>query len=408
MFRQPSGLRRNSRASIGIGICVPSRPVRIVRSRQEAAQRGTGDVAKQEPGSAGLPVYTAAVVGGGAGGKLNLAAFDASSRYRPVAACDIRPDVCRDLEARYPGLRTFTSHAEMFSACPTDVVCVATLPPSHEAITADALRLPLTGIVVEKPLGHTAASGRRVLEMVQGRGLPLAVPHGLLVKRAQEEIVQHVHEGAIGDLKLVEIQCRGWDIINAGIHWLNFFTVLTAGDPVEHVLAACDATTRTYRDGMQVETLAVTSAQTRSGVRVVMHTGDHTRVNAERDPTVFRLFGTAGSIECGAFSERSSGYRLINAQHPGGAEIAVEEEPRTRHQRHLENLARCMDEGRPDYAVAESSLAALEMCEAAYLSSRLRCSVSLPLDRFEAPAATDWDPGSPYGGQGGGRDGRRL
>src|SRR3712207_8225841 len=44
-----------------------------------------------------------------------------------------------------------------------------------------------------------------------------------------------------------------WDIINAGIHWLNFFVTLTDNEPLDYVIAQCDTTTRTYRDGMQVE-----------------------------------------------------------------------------------------------------------------------------------------------------------
>ena len=80
----------------------------------------------------------------------------------------------------------------------------------------DALRLPLKGILVEKPLGHTAASGRRILEAIKAKGLPMAVPHGLLAKRTPTEIIERVQRGEIGDLKLVEIQNSGWDIINAG------------------------------------------------------------------------------------------------------------------------------------------------------------------------------------------------
>jgi len=266
----------------------------------------------------------------------------------------------------------------------------------------------LHGIVVEKPLGHTVASARRILAAVKDRQLPIAVPHGLLVKRAQIEVVERVRRGEIGELKLIEIQCRHWDIINAGIHWLNFFCAVTAGDPVEHVLAACDATTRTYRDGMQVETLAVTSAQTRSGLRVVMHTGDFTRVNSDRDQTVFRLVGSRGLIECGSFWEEGSQFWIANAQHPGGETLQVPEEARSRHQRHWENLAAMMDAGAPDYAVADSSLAALELCEAAYLSNRHRCAVTLPLSDFRPPPGPDWDPGQPYSGNGGGRDGRKL
>jgi hypothetical protein len=67
-----------------------------------------------------------------------------------------------------------------------------------------------------------------------------------------------------------------------------------------------------------------------------------------------------------------------------------------------------MDRNEPDYALAESSLMALELCEAAYLSHRYRCAVSLPLSNFVPSPLTDWDPGQPYRGEGGGRDGRKL
>ena len=67
-----------------------------------------------------------------------------------------------------------------------------------------------------------------------------------------------------------------------------------------------------------------------------------------------------------------------------------------------------MDAGAPDYAIAESSLMALELCEAAYRSAAQGCLVTLPLETFVPPPTNDWAPGQPYSGRGGGRDGRRL
>jgi len=71
-------------------------------------------------------------------------------------------------------------------------------------------------------------------------------------------------------------------------------------------------------------------------------------------------------------------------------------------------LAGQIDAGQPDYTIPESSLAALELCEAAYLSSRHRCRIDLPLSSFKPPPPSDWQPGQPYSGTGGGRDGRKL
>ncbi|MCB0080269.1 MAG: Gfo/Idh/MocA family oxidoreductase [Caldilineaceae bacterium] len=363
--------------------------------------------------------YSACVIGGGSGGQLSMAALEQSDHFELVAMADLNPDVCAQAKARYPQIETFRSHEELFAALPTDVVCVSTYPPSHETVAMAALALPLKGILVEKPLGHTAASGQRILAAIKARNLPMATPHGLLVSAAPLEIIARVQRGEIGDLKLVEIQNTRWDIINAGIHWLNFFVRLTDNEPIDHVMAIAEASTRTYRDGMQVETTAVTYAQTKSGIRVVMNTGDDVLINQPGKNTLFRIIGTEGLIEFWGWENE---YRLVNAEFPAGQTIVPPETSTTRHQRHLERLAAMIDSvmidsvivnGAPlDYTIPESSLMALEICEAAYLSSRHRCKVTFPFNQFTPPQPTDelpeWQPGEPYAGVGGGRDGRKL
>jgi predicted dehydrogenase len=329
----------------------------------------------------------------------------ASDRFEFVAAADISPQVCEALADEYPSIRTFTSHEELFAACPTDVVCVSTWPPSHEHVTLDALQLGLRGILVEKPLGHTHASGCRIVEAVRQKGLPMVVPHGLAAMRAPLDIVSRVRSGEIGDLRLVEIQCSQWDIINAGIHWLQFFVALTGCEPMDHVMAMSEASTRTYRDGMQVETTAVTYGQTRSGIRVVMQTGDEVVVGRAGQLALFRIVGASGQI---VYCPWASQYELQNAAFPAGTEIQFERLPGTHHQRRLDHLADMIENGERDYRLPESSLMALEIVEGAYISSRHRCKVTFPLEQFEPPALPEWSPGMPYGGSGGGRDGRKL
>jgi predicted dehydrogenase len=348
--------------------------------------------------------YTASVVGGGSGGKLSLAGLAASSRYDLVAAADLRADVRAELAERYPGIRLYATHEEMFAASPTDVICVSTWPPSHREIVLDALRLEPQGILCEKPLGDTAAAGAAILAAIKPAGLPVVTPHGLLQNRHAQEIMARVHGGEIGELDLVEIECSRWDIINAGIHWLNYFVNLVPDDPMDWVMAIAEASTRTYRDGMEVETNAITYVQTKKGVRAVMHTGDDVLIRRPGKGILFRLVGTKGLIE---FYAWESAYRILNAARPEGQLYEVPRYPQSAHQRYLESLAEQIDTGKRDYAIPESSLVALELCEGAYLSSAHRCKVTLPLAEFTAPPEPDWHPGKPYRGQGG-RDGRKL
>lgn len=349
--------------------------------------------------------YTVAVIGAGMGGKLSMKAAVASARFQLVAVADWREEARQEAETLYPGIRTFASHEELLAAIPVDVVCVSTWPPTHLAVTRAALALPLKGILVEKPLADNTADGRALLDLVRANGLPMVTPHGLLVAEHVRQIMARVQQGEIGELKLIEIQCSGWDIINAGIHWLNFVVVLTQQAPVDFVLATCDTSTRTYRDGMQVETLAVTYLQLQSGLRVIMNTGDYVKSSEPGESTLFRLVGTQGTLDFYAWKSR---YRLCNAEFPQGQVIEVEPGPQSAHQKYLELLATQIDNNTPDYTWPSASLAALALCEAAYLSHQHRCVVPLPLSQFTPPAITPWEPGKPYAGQGGGRDGRRL
>jgi predicted dehydrogenase len=351
-------------------------------------------------------LLTASVVGCGVGGRLSLKALSSSPLFRLVAAADLRPEAQKSLEQEFPGLRTFDSHQEMLAHCPTDVVCVSTYAPSHESIVLDALALnSLRGILVEKPLADTAAAGRRILDAIKSRNLPMVVPHGLRTRATSTEVIDRVLRAEIGELRSIEVQCDKWDLLNAGIHWLDFCLAATGAASVSSVLAACDTSTRTYRDGMQVETVAVTYVENVNGVRMILQTGDFIHVNTPGKNTLFRLVGTGGIIEFWAWEK---GYSLLNAQYPGGQVIVPDELPVFGHRRHLENLATQIRSETPDYRLPENSLTALEICEAAFLSWQHRCQVRFPLASFTPPVPSDWEPGKPYSGTGGGRDGRKL
>ena len=351
------------------------------------------------------PVYTATVVGAGMGGKGSMKGLLDSGRFWLLGVADWSPEAREWVQKTYPGTQTFSDHKTMFEQCQSDIVCVSTWPPTHLEVTRDALERPLKGILVEKPLADVHRDGSEILAAIRDRNLPMAVPHGLLVLDHSRQILDLVHGGAIGELQLVEIQCRGWDIINAGIHWLNFAVALLESDPGDLVMATCDKSTCTFRDGMQVETLGVTYVQTRSGVRVVMNTGDYTRISEREKGVLFRILGSSGVIEFYGWESR---YKIINASNPHGTTVEVDARGGSSHQRHLTNLANQIDREEVDYTVAKSSLGALEWVEAAYVAARHHCTVALPLSKFEPPGDNSWDPGRPYSGSGGGRDGRKL
>lgn len=347
---------------------------------------------------------TAAVVGGGFGGRLSMTALEQSERFRLIAAADINPDVLADIRRLYPDIRTFTNHRDLLLECRPDVICVSTFPPSHEAIALDALTAGVRGLLVEKPLANDAAAGRRILDAARGRRVPLVVPHGLVAKKTPVDIIRRIRSGDIGRLNWILIENTGWDLLNAGIHWLHYAVTLLGDDRPVSVLAQQDCSTRTYRDGVQVETESVTLVETASGVRILVHIGDEVRISEPDRQVAFRLIGTDGMIEFWGWDDD---YRIRNAEHPSGATIRLDESGVSGHRFHLERLADMIETGRPNYLDAERSYTALEIIEAAFLSGRYGCKISLPLSSFVPQPVPDWRPGCPYTG-GGGRDGKRI
>jgi hypothetical protein len=101
-------------------------------------------------------------------------------------------------------------------------------------------------------------------------------------------------------------------------------------------------------------------------------------------------------------------YYLVSPAFPHGKLFEPEEKPVAPHRRHLENLIPMLRSKEPDYSLAESSLKALEICEAAYLSAKHGIEVRFPFAEFELPEPSDWQPGTPYFEEPNARDGRYL
>jgi predicted dehydrogenase len=347
----------------------------------------------------------AVVVGAGTGGMLSIRALCASPHFDLVGVADLSPDSRARIESEFPGVRTAADFAELFATLSPDVVCVSTWAPSHAEVTQAAVDAGARGLLVEKPLGDSTAAGRRVLEATRSSGVPFVVPHGLMAQAAPLDIIRVVESGALGRLVLVEMESAHWDIINAGIHWIQFFSMLTASDQVVDVLSACDTSTRTYRDGMQVETVSITIATTEAGVRLVLQTGDELRLARPDTECVMRIVCTDGFIEYGAWDDH---YTLVSAGAPR-QEVTPEPLAVSGHRYHLDHLAELIANGERDERIPLASLAALEVVDAAYLSHRIRSLVRLPLNEPEtARSENGWDPGRPYAGVGGGRDGSTL
>ena len=351
--------------------------------------------------------FRALVVGAGSGGRLSIGAVVDDAGYELAGIADRSVEASAAAAADLaPGTPTFTDVGRALEDLRPDVVCVSTWAPSHRKITEQALAVGVRGLLVEKPLAGTMTDARAVLDTIVDQRVPVVVPHGLMSMPAPQHLLDELRSGVLGRLQTVQIDCTGWDLINAGIHWLQFAVACLGDDPVTTVECTADVSTRTYRDGFMVETAAVTSVRTAGGVGLEVRTGDDIEV-ASPTGTRIALVGGQGSA---VYQPWEHEYRIDT----GAGELVVSRPPGdqpTGHRLYLRRLHEQISAGTTDHAIPRQSLQALEIIRAAYLAAREGGTVTLPLQEDDsAPTGSDdvWLPGEVHDPDRAGRNGRAL
>lgn len=346
----------------------------------------------------------AVVIGGGLAGGLALAALAESPSFVPVACADPSTTARNRVASKYPEQRIYADAEHMLEVERPDVACVSTPPGLHAEHARLAVHAGARGILLEKPIAPDGATARSLVAELRAAGVAVVIPHGLRVDPTAQAVSQAVRSGLIGVPTIIEIRTSRWDILNAGIHWIDFALGLI-DDPIAGVLTACDTSTRTFRDGLQVETAAITLAETTSGARIYMTSGDDIALPSGTEFATIAVFGPKGTID---FRPFQAGFNVIVDGRPRERLDPAKPAP-AGHRAHLEQLAWFVTHGQTGDRGVDRSVAALEICEAAYHSNRTRSTVCPPVtDLSGTIVSQQWDPGSPYSGEGGGRDGRNV
>lgn len=116
---------------------------------------------------------TAAVVGCGDVSAVHFEAVAKLDGAALVAVCDSAPQRLSAAEAthRVPG---FANHVRLIEAVRPDVVHICTPHDQHASIAADCLERGVS-VILEKPLAHTLAEGRRLVEAAEAGTAKIAV-----------------------------------------------------------------------------------------------------------------------------------------------------------------------------------------------------------------------------------------
>lgn len=116
---------------------------------------------------------TAAVIGCGDVSSVHLEAVAKLDGATLVAVCDADPPRLASAMAAW-GVPGYADHLALIEAVSPDVVHICTPHDQHAAVAADCLERGVN-VIVEKPLAHTLAEGRRLVEAASAGRAKIAV-----------------------------------------------------------------------------------------------------------------------------------------------------------------------------------------------------------------------------------------
>ncbi len=144
-----------------------------------------------------------AVIGAGYWGPNLIRNFRSSDDWHLAAVCDLDAERAHKVLGRGSGVDVVTSVEDLLARDDIDAVAIATPARTHESLARAALR-SAKHVLVEKPLAHDRAAGRRMVDQADERGLVLMADHTYCYTPAVLKIRQLVEAGELGDILFVD------------------------------------------------------------------------------------------------------------------------------------------------------------------------------------------------------------
>lgn len=142
------------------------------------------------------------IIGCGYWGPNLVRSFSEISGATLAAISDLRPGRLDFIRAKYPGVRTTTSAAEIIGDPSIDAVVIATPPKTHHALAMAAIAQG-KHVLVEKPLTMDVKESEEIVAAARTAGRVLMCGHLFLYAPAVVEIRRLLREGSLGDLYFV-------------------------------------------------------------------------------------------------------------------------------------------------------------------------------------------------------------
>lgn len=321
----------------------------------------------------------AGVIGCGNRGGCHALGYHLSDRVDLVACCDLYRPAAERLAEECGSKKVYTDYHEMLENEQLDIVSMALWIRLHfDAVMAcvNASRPPRL-INAEKPMAPTFGEAAEMHRACEEAGIMLTFSHQRRFGPAFVKIKELLHEGVIGELQRMELNCA--NLLDWGTHWFDMMFFFNDDSPADWVMGQIDCAADQMVFGARVETAGLAYVKWQNGVTGLLTTGSGTGSTAP-----IRLIGSQGRIEL----RRHVPMVLREGENWEGAETEPAGVRGGDTSLHILDSIDCLLSGRKSLLCSENALRATELIFGTYESSRLRQRVCLPLAIDDSPLLT--------------------
>ena len=143
---------------------------------------------------------SAAIIGLGGQGRSHNTAYMGLSNVKVIAACEVSEERLSAFIDENSDVRGYTDAKDLFENEDIDIVSIVTNTPSHRDLTVAAVKSGVQAVLCEKPMAHSPAAARQMIDICAEHNVRLAINHMRRWSPRYHKLREMLEDSLIGEV----------------------------------------------------------------------------------------------------------------------------------------------------------------------------------------------------------------
>ena len=143
---------------------------------------------------------SAAIIGLGGPCRSHNTAYMGLSNVKVIAACEASEERLSAFIDENPDVRGYTNAKDLFENEDVDIVSIVTNTPSHRDLTVAAVESGVQAVLCEKPMAHSLAAARQMIDICAEHNVRLAINHMRRWSQRYHKLREMLKDNLIGEI----------------------------------------------------------------------------------------------------------------------------------------------------------------------------------------------------------------